>query len=266
MLPSSSTYLYFLLSLLVNLTFSSPRPLLLHVEVKKTGLIRRGETCFQASRHSRNKWKHHSTMPPIWTAHTSTVPSTHVKKTSSTLSMTPMQTLKPAAVSLLEAGKALARYGELMIDVSTTTTSYLGFSWKAFQMGDKDGGDTVTQQLSPYIAAIGACIRTAGDCIAQAAALMRFKTGHELVVVELRDASFCLCHQLGDDYSVESRGDKKLNASSRMGATSAWAKAEEALMDIDRMIQDTNKDAVDWDRAKAVMGMCVIQKKMIFYR
>lgn len=42
--------------------------------------------------------------------------------------MTPMQTLKPGAVSLLEAGKALARYGELISDASATTTSYMGFS------------------------------------------------------------------------------------------------------------------------------------------
>lgn len=42
------------------------------------------------------------------------------------------------------------------------------------------------------MSAAGAQIRNAGDCIAQAAASCRFKTGTELVVDELREASTCL--------------------------------------------------------------------------
>ena len=177
---------------------------------------------------------------------------THTRKFSSSLYMTPMQALKPAAVPLLEGGKALARYGELMIDLSTTTTSYMGFSWKAFQMNGDDNGDTeVTKTLSPHIAAIGACIRTAGDCIAQAAALMRFKTGHESVVVELRDASNCFCNQL-ENNSLNVNGD---NGNNRMGASSAWAKAEEALSDLSDLTKNPKVDTVEWNQAKAMLGM-----------
>merc|ERR1711933_419169 len=63
-----------------------------------------------------------------------------------------MTALKPAAIPLLESGKALARGGELLIDSTSSLEIY--------------GGG---------ISSAGASIRNAGDCIAQAAASCRFK-------------------------------------------------------------------------------------------
>ena len=78
-------------------------------------------------------------------------------------------TLKPAALPLMDAGKALARSGEFLIDLTSALDLYGG-----------------------ALSASGAMIRNAGDCLAQAAASMRFKTGAELVVDELREAATCL--------------------------------------------------------------------------
>lgn len=82
--------------------------------------------------------------------------------------------LKPAAIPLMDSGKALARSGELLIDVTTTLDLY--------------GGS---------LSAMGALIRNSGDAIAQAAASCRFKTGTELVSDELREGATCLaeCNQ-----------------------------------------------------------------------
>lgn len=77
--------------------------------------------------------------------------------------------LKPCAPALMDSGKALARSGELLIDV----TSFL----------DIYGGG---------LSAAGAQIRNSGDCIAQAAASCRFKTAAELVCDELRESATCL--------------------------------------------------------------------------
>jgi hypothetical protein len=77
--------------------------------------------------------------------------------------------LKPAAMPLMDSGKALARSGELLIDMTSTLNLY--------------GGG---------LSAAGAAIRTSGDSIAQAAASCRFKTGTELVLDELREAATCL--------------------------------------------------------------------------
>jgi hypothetical protein len=85
--------------------------------------------------------------------------------TTTTLSMS----LKPAALPLMDSGKALARSGELLIDMTQTMSLY--------------GGG---------LSAAGAQIRNAGDCLAQAAASCRFKTGAELVMDELREAATCL--------------------------------------------------------------------------
>lgn len=78
--------------------------------------------------------------------------------------------LKPLAIPLMDAGKALARGGELIIESTD----------KEFQI--YGGG----------LSATGANVRNAGDCIAQAAASCRFKTGIELVIDELREAATCL--------------------------------------------------------------------------
>jgi hypothetical protein len=77
--------------------------------------------------------------------------------------------LKSAAVPLLDAGKAFARAGELMIDMTTAMDLYGG-----------------------ALSSAGANIRNAGDNIAQAAASCRFKTAHELVIDEIREASSAL--------------------------------------------------------------------------
>lgn len=77
--------------------------------------------------------------------------------------------LKPAAAPLMDAGKALARSGELLIDVTTALDLYGG-----------------------ALSATGAEVRNAGDAVAQAAASMRFKTALELVTDELREGGTCL--------------------------------------------------------------------------
>ncbi|KAL3792081.1 hypothetical protein ACHAWO_008720 [Cyclotella atomus] len=84
-------------------------------------------------------------------------------------STTALFSLKPAAIPLMDSGKALARSGELLIDLTTQLSLY--------------GGS---------LSAAGACIRNAGDCLAQAAASCRFKTAAELVIDELREGADCL--------------------------------------------------------------------------
>ena len=83
-------------------------------------------------------------------------------------------TLKPAAIPLMDSGKALARSGELIIDLTST-------------LGIYGGG----------LSATGALIRNSGDCIAQAAASCRFKTAAELVCDELREGATCLTEATG---------------------------------------------------------------------
>mmetsp|Transcript_13422 Transcript_13422/g.32327 ORF Transcript_13422/g.32327 Transcript_13422/m.32327 type:complete len:239 (+) Transcript_13422:86-802(+) len=77
--------------------------------------------------------------------------------------------LKPAAPALMDSGKALARSGELIIDLTSSLNLY--------------GGG---------LSAAGAQIRNSGDCVAQAAASCRFKTAAELVCDELREGATCL--------------------------------------------------------------------------
>jgi hypothetical protein len=77
--------------------------------------------------------------------------------------------LKPAAIPLMDSGKALARCGELLIDLTSSLNLY--------------GGG---------LSAAGAQIRNSGDCVAQAAASCRFKTAAELVCDELREGATCL--------------------------------------------------------------------------
>lgn len=94
------------------------------------------------------------------------------QRLSSTFSTTrfwTMTALKPAAGPLMDSGKAFARSGEFLIDWTKTWNTY---------------GGALSQT--------GALIRNAGDCIAQAAASARFKTGWELVCDELREAATCL--------------------------------------------------------------------------
>ncbi len=78
----------------------------------------------------------------------------------------------------MDSGKALARSGELLIDLTTSLDIY--------------GGS---------LSAMGANVRNCGDCLAQAAASCRFKTGVELVTDELREGEkyceMCLFHALG---------------------------------------------------------------------
>lgn len=77
--------------------------------------------------------------------------------------------LKPAAVPLMDSGKALARSGELLIELTSELNLYGG-----------------------ALSASGALIRNSGDALAQAAALCRFKTGAELACDEIREAATCL--------------------------------------------------------------------------
>ncbi|KAL7529712.1 hypothetical protein ACHAXR_003112 [Thalassiosira sp. AJA248-18] len=82
---------------------------------------------------------------------------------------TELYSLKPAAIPLMDSGKALARSGELLIDLTTSLDLY--------------GGS---------LSATGASIRNCGDALAQAAASCRFKTAAELVIDELREGADCL--------------------------------------------------------------------------
>jgi hypothetical protein len=75
---------------------------------------------------------------------------------------------------MMDAGKALARSGELLVEL----TSELGLYGGA-------------------LSAAGAQIRNSGDCLAQAAASCRFKTGVELVCDELREGATCLAEATG---------------------------------------------------------------------
>lgn len=97
-------------------------------------------------------------------------PSSPARRTRSVaLQAAAPTTLKPAAIPLMDSGKALARSGEFIVDLTTALGLYGG-----------------------ALSASGAQIRNAGDSLAQAAASMRFKTGAELVVDELREAGTCL--------------------------------------------------------------------------
>lgn len=69
----------------------------------------------------------------------------------------------------MDSGKALARSGELLIDVTSSLDLY--------------GGG---------LSAAGANIRNCGDCLAQAGASCRMKTATELVIDELREGADCL--------------------------------------------------------------------------
>lgn len=69
----------------------------------------------------------------------------------------------------MDSGKALARSGELLIDLTSTLDLYGG-----------------------ALSAAGAQLRNAGDSVAQAAASCRFKTAAELVCDELREGATCL--------------------------------------------------------------------------
>ena len=90
--------------------------------------------------------------------------------------ITKLHSLKPAAAPLMDAGKALARSGELLIDATSTP-----------KLDNYGGG----------LSSAGANIRNAGDCIAQAAASCRFKTAAELVCDEMREAGTCLIEAVG---------------------------------------------------------------------
>jgi len=100
-------------------------------------------------------------------AFTMPLPSSNPTRSSSTLLH--MAGLKPAAMPLMDAGKAFARSGEFVVDLCSQMDLY---------------GGALSQA--------GASIRNSGDSIAQAAASCRFKTGLELVCDEFRESGTCL--------------------------------------------------------------------------
>ena len=104
--------------------------------------------------------------------------------------------LKPAASPLMDSGKALARSGELLIDLTSSLDLY--------------GGG---------LSAAGALIRNSGDRVAQAAASCRFKTGYEFVCDELREAATCLTEatQKLKLAIVEAEADKDDGLARRIG-------------------------------------------------
>jgi hypothetical protein len=111
--------------------------------------------------------------------------------------------LKPAAIPLMDSGKAFARSGEFLIDLTTAEGLYGG-----------------------ALSAAGAHIRNAGDSIAQAAASCRFKTGVEVVVDELREAGTCL-KEATDKLTLaeqEARNDNRAELAMRIGTYRTTAK------------------------------------------
>ena len=111
----------------------------------------------------------------------------------------------------MDAGKALARSGELLIDYTSAVELY--------------GGG---------LSAAGAQIRNAGDSIAQAAASCRFKTGVELVTDELREAATCLDEAKSklslacEEAETDSDDDLKTRIVNMIGPTAAASSALEA--------------------------------------
>lgn len=112
---------------------------------------------------------------PSWPATIAILPVAHAFTTNPSAPLSSREfssrlfSLKPAAMPLMDSGKALARSGELLIDLTTSLDLY--------------GGS---------LSATGASIRNSGDCLAQAAASCRFKTAAELVTDELREGADCL--------------------------------------------------------------------------
>ncbi|KAL7545101.1 hypothetical protein ACHAWF_008456 [Thalassiosira exigua] len=122
--------------------------------------------------------------------------------------------LKPAAVPLMDSGKALARSGELLIDLTAALDLY--------------GGS---------LSATGANVRNCGDCLAQAAASCRFKTAAELVVDELREGGDCL-----------REGGGKLS----LAVKESEVDGDAVLMDrIEQMIDPTRRAAASLEEAGA---------------
>jgi hypothetical protein len=111
---------------------------------------------------------------------------------ASSLSMS----LKPAALPLMDSGKALARSGEFLIDLTSALDLYGG-----------------------ALSAAGANIRNGGDSVAQAAASCRFKTGTELVIDELREAGTCLTEAASKlkEAVVEAEEDGQPDFAKRIG-------------------------------------------------
>ena len=102
-----------------------------------------------------------------------TIGSSHSQRIATTplfmANPTGSNSLKPASSPMMDSGKALARSGELLIDLTKALDLYGG-----------------------ALSAAGAQIRNSGDSLAQAAASCRFKTGTEIVIDELREAATCL--------------------------------------------------------------------------
>ncbi len=109
----------------------------------------------------------------------------------------PVASLKPAATPLMNSGKAIARTGELIIELTSALDLY--------------GGG---------LSAAGANIRNAGDHIAQAAASCRFKTGAELVCDEMREGATCFLEASQDFLKKavdEAETDKDMNLKKSIG-------------------------------------------------
>ena len=95
----------------------------------------------------------------------------------------------------MDAGKALARTGELVIDWTTAIIITT---------------DNNNNMYGGAFSAVGANLRNAGDNIAQAAASCRFKTGQELVQDEIREAAAAIQQGAGkcQPAVVEARADQ----------------------------------------------------------
>lgn len=115
-----------------------------------------------------------------------------------------MSSLKVAAVPLMDSGKALARSGEFLIDLTTSLDMYGG-----------------------ALSAAGAQIRNAGDAVAQAAASCRFKTGTELVIDELRESATCMSEAVEkaklavEEANVDGRSDFAQRIGTSMNSAAA---------------------------------------------
>jgi len=116
--------------------------------------------------------------------------------------------LKPASGPLMDSGKAMARSGELLIELTSALDTYGG-----------------------ALSAAGAQIRNAGDHVAQAAASCRFKTGLEIVIDELREAATCFDEvkskfELADE---EAKVDKLIDLSKALSTCVRFSRLDFAL-------------------------------------
>lgn len=101
--------------------------------------------------------------------------------------MAPPNPFKPAALPLMEAGKAMATAGEMWVDLISSTD----FANSFFGSGGGGDNNNINNNNNKALYACGVQLRNAGDALAQAAATGRFAYGMEMTSNELRESASC---------------------------------------------------------------------------